>query len=64
MLSTYMYMYFVMWYSNDKIFNSIISKLTFHCYVNYRYTHIEAECPFISFNDLLDKVEDLVMIYV
>ncbi|XP_003388847.1 PREDICTED: asparagine--tRNA ligase, cytoplasmic-like [Amphimedon queenslandica] len=24
------------------------------------YTHIEAECPFISFEDLLDKVEDLV----
>ena len=25
-----------------------------------RYTHIEGECPFIKFEDLLDRLEDLV----
>ena len=29
------------------------------CYV-IRYTHVEAECPFISFEELTDKIEDLV----
>lgn len=29
-------------------------------FVTVRYTHVEAEFSFITFNDLLDRIEDMI----
>ena len=43
----------------DLVSAAWITSLITHCKIS-RYTHVEAECPDITFEGLLDRLEDLV----